>query len=84
MFSMKTMSANKMVPDGSPRFGASHVVILCLPMSYKMDAGLIWVNVLILKLIFNTIKSISMCCFVCPNLVEIEMQTATSDWKLLL
>ena len=37
--SMKIISANM-----SPRFAASHLGPLCLPMSHKKDARLIWVN----------------------------------------
>ena len=43
-FSMKIMSANRIAPDGTPRFSASHLGLFCLPMSHKKDARLIWVN----------------------------------------
>ena len=43
-FSMKIMSANRIAPDGMPRFAASHLGLFCLPMSHKKDAGLIWAN----------------------------------------
>ena len=43
-FSMKIMSANRIAPDGTPRFAASHLGLFCLPMSHKKDARLIWVN----------------------------------------
>ena len=39
-FSMKNMSANRIAPDGTPRF---HLGLFCLPMSHKKDARLIWV-----------------------------------------
>ena len=32
-FSMKIMSANRIAPDGTPRF-ASHLGLFCLPMSH--------------------------------------------------
>ena len=41
---MKFMSANRIAPDGTGRFAASHLGLFCLPMSYKKDALLIWVN----------------------------------------
>ena len=40
-FSMTIMSANKIAPDGTPRFAASHPGLFCLPMSHKKDARLI-------------------------------------------
>ena len=43
--SMKIRIANRIAPDGTLRFAASHLGLFCLPMSHKMDAGLIWVNV---------------------------------------
>ena len=36
-FFMKIMSANRIVPDGTPRFAASHLGLLCLPMLHKKD-----------------------------------------------
>ena len=41
---MKIMCANRIAPDGMPRFAASHLGLFCLPMSHKKDARLIWVN----------------------------------------
>ena len=41
---MKFMSANRIAPDGTPCFAASHLGLFCLPMSHKNDARLIWVN----------------------------------------
>ena len=35
---MKIMSANRLAPDGTPRFAASHLGLFCLPMSHKKDA----------------------------------------------
>ena len=32
---MKFMSANRLAPDGTPRFAASYLGLFCLPMSYK-------------------------------------------------
>ena len=43
-FSMKFLKANGIVPDGTPRCAASHLGLLCLPMSHKKDASLIRVN----------------------------------------
>ena len=43
-FSMKFMSANRIAPDGMPRFAASHLGLLCLHMSHKKDTRLVWVN----------------------------------------
>ena len=40
-FSMKIGSANRIAPDGTPRFAASHLGLFCLPMSHKKDARLI-------------------------------------------
>ena len=34
------MSANRIAPDGMPRFAASHLGLLCLPMSHKRTPGL--------------------------------------------
>ena len=38
--SMKFLYANRLVPDGTPRFAASHLGLFCLPMSHKRDARL--------------------------------------------
>ena len=43
-FSMKIVSANRIAPDGMPRFAASHLGLFYLPMSHKKDARLIWVK----------------------------------------
>ena len=43
-FSMKIMVANRKAPDGTPRFAASHLGLICLPMSHKKDARLLWVT----------------------------------------
>ena len=40
-FSMKIMSANRIDPDGTPRFAASHPGLLCYHMS-NIDIRLIW------------------------------------------
>ena len=45
IFSMKIMCANRIAPDGTPCFVASHLGLFCLPMSHKKDARLIWVKV---------------------------------------
>ena len=41
---MNFLQANRIAPDGTPRFAASHLGLLCLPMSHKKDSRLIWVN----------------------------------------
>ena len=41
---MKIMSANRIAPDGTPRFAASHLGLFCLPMSHKKGARFIWVK----------------------------------------
>ena len=43
-FSMKFMLANIIACNGTPYFVASHLGLLCLPMSDKKDARLIWVK----------------------------------------
>ena len=37
-FSMKIKITNRIAPDGTPRFAASHLGLLCLPMFHKKDA----------------------------------------------
>ena len=39
---MKIIKANRIVPDGTPRFAALHLGLFCLPMSHKKDPRLIW------------------------------------------
>ena len=39
-FSIKFLCANRIAPDGTPRSAASHLGLLCLPMSHKTDARL--------------------------------------------
>ena len=36
-FLMKILLANRIAPDGTPRFAASHLGLFCLPMSHKRD-----------------------------------------------
>ena len=55
-FSMKIMSANRIAPDGTPRYAASHLGKLCLPLSHKKDARLIWVKTLFKKLAKTCLK----------------------------
>ena len=43
-FSMKIKVTNRIAPDGTPRFAASHPGLFRLPMSHKKDARLIWVK----------------------------------------
>ena len=38
------MQANRISPDGTMRFAASHLGLFCLHVSDKRDARLIWVN----------------------------------------
>ena len=42
-FLMKIMSANRIAPDGTPHFAASHLGLFCLPLSHKKNVRLIWV-----------------------------------------
>ena len=42
LFSMNIMSANRIAPDGTPRFAASHLGLFCLIMSHKKDTRLIY------------------------------------------
>ena len=37
-FLMTIMLANRIAPDGTPPFAASHLGLFCLPMSHKKDA----------------------------------------------
>ena len=39
-FSMNILYANRIAPDGTPRFAASHLGLFCLPMSQKKTPGL--------------------------------------------
>ena len=41
---MKFMKANRIAPDGTPHFVASHLGLFRLPMFYKKDTRFIWVN----------------------------------------
>ena len=47
---MKIMSANRIGPDGTLRFAASHLGLFCMPMSHKKDVRLIWINCQALQL----------------------------------
>ena len=42
-YSMEFIKANRSVPDGTPRFAASHPGLFCVPMTHKKNAGLIWI-----------------------------------------
>ena len=42
--STKIKIANRKAPTGTPRFAASHLGQICLPVSNKKDARLIWVK----------------------------------------
>ena len=37
---MKFLCANRIAPDGTPHYAASHLGLYCLPMSHKRDARL--------------------------------------------
>ena len=39
-FLMIILLANRIAPDGMPRFAASHLGLYCLPMSHKKNARL--------------------------------------------
>ena len=41
-FLMKFILANRIAPDGTPCFAASHLGLLCLSMSIKRMLGLCW------------------------------------------
>ena len=41
---MKFVQANRIAPDGTPRFAASNLGLICLLMPHKKDARLIWVK----------------------------------------
>ena len=43
-FSMKIVKANRIAPDGTPRFASPHMGLFCLPVSNKKDARLIWLK----------------------------------------
>ena len=43
-FLMKIKIANRIAPDGTPRFAVSHLGLFCLPLSHKKDARLVWVK----------------------------------------
>ena len=44
-FSIKFIRANRIAPDGTPRFVASHLGLFYLPMHHKKDTRLIWVKI---------------------------------------
>ena len=45
---MKIKIANRIAPDGTPRFAASHLGLFCLPMSHKKMPGLYGLSEMIL------------------------------------
>ena len=50
-FSMKFQAnRSRIAPDETPRFAASHLGLICLPMSHKKDSRFIWANQATLKL----------------------------------
>ena len=36
--------SNRIAPDGTPRFAASHLGLFCLPMSHEKEARLKWIK----------------------------------------
>ena len=50
---MKIITANRVAPDGTPRFLVSYLGLFCLPLS-KKDAMFILVNYLLLPTEFVT------------------------------
>ena len=45
---MKIMfTINRIAPDGTPHFAASHLGLFFLPMSHEKDARLTWVIVIL-------------------------------------
>ena len=61
-FSMKLSLANRIAPDGMPRFVASHLGLFCLPMSHKNDVRLIRVNTFIQFKMEKSITSVIHLC----------------------
>ena len=51
---MKFLSANRIAPDWTPRFAASHLGLFCSHMSHKKDVKIIWANE---KIIFKKCSS---------------------------
>ena len=51
--------ANRIAPDGTPRFAASHLGLFCLPMSHKKDARFIWVNMNICSMYRNCVSDLA-------------------------
>ena len=47
---MKFMKENRIAPDGTSHFAASHLGLFCLPVSHKKDARLIWVITIFMNL----------------------------------
>ena len=45
-FSIEIMSANRIAPDGTPHFAASHLGLFCLPtcVPHKKGTRLIWLK----------------------------------------
>ena len=48
-FSMKIKIANKIAPDGTRRFAASYLGLLCLSMSHEKDARLKRVKCIVMR-----------------------------------
>ena len=59
-FSMNIKLANRIAPDWTSRFAASHLGLFCLPMSHKKETRQIWVKLgLTCKYIFIFFSSIT-------------------------
>ena len=65
---MKIKIANRIAPDGTPPFAASHLGLFCLPMSHKKDARLIWVK---LRYIIANNKYAAQRAYICAFVVSI-------------
>ena len=51
---MKIKVANRIAPDETPRFAASHLGLFCLPMSHKREPSLYGLRGLVLELANNS------------------------------
>ena len=49
-FSMKFMKTDRLAPDGTTRFAASHRGLFYLPMYHKKDTRLLWVKLKFLEI----------------------------------
>ena len=49
--------ANRIAPDGTSRFAASHMRLFCIRMPHKKDTRLIWVKIQVCDLDVSSIKA---------------------------